>query len=85
MKETKNITAGIGVKLNKTVSLYQVVLGFINMRQDKIYPKNTFTLHFDKIYETTELAGGDNIFRSKQLTKNGSQASKRINNLKLTR
>ena len=46
----------------------------MNMKQGKTEPNYAFKLCFDNIYETMELAGGDNILRSKQLTKNGSQA-----------
>ena len=34
-------------------------------------------MRFNNIYETMELAGGDNILRREKLTKNGNQASKK--------
>ena len=75
MQDTKNNTDGIDVKLNKSSSLYHAIRVFINMRQGETDPNETFNFHFEKIYETMELAGGDNILRRKQLTNNGSQAS----------
>ena len=38
-------------------------------------PNNSFKLHFSNIYETMELAGGDSILHSKQITKNGNEVS----------
>ena len=71
-KETNKITAGIDVKLNDSASLYNCIQGYINMRQGKTEPNDTFKLLFGNIYETTEIAWGDNILHIKQLTKNGS-------------
>ena len=75
MWETKNTTTGIGVKLNKSASLYRAIQVFKNMIQGKTDPNDAFKLRFDNIYATTELANGESILRGKQLTKNGSQAS----------
>ena len=64
MQETMKITAGIDVKLNKSTSLCHSIQIFINMRQVKIDPNETFKLRFDNIYETMELTGMENtIFR----------------------
>ena len=47
------------------------------MRQGETDPNDTLKLRFNNIYETMELAGGDNILRREKLTKNGNQASKK--------
>ena len=83
MQETKNITAGIDIKLNMSASLYPVIQGFINMIQGKTDPNNTFKLHFDNIYETMELAVRENIIHREQLTNNGSQASTKEKQLQI--
>ena len=75
MRETKNITTGIDVKLNKTVSMYHCIIYFINMRQRDTDPNNTFKFRFNNIYETMAIAGGDNILCIKKLIKNGNHAS----------
>ena len=75
MQETKNITSVISINLNNSTSLYHAIQGFMHKRQGKNDPNDAFELIFENIYETMELTGGDNILRSKQLTKNGSQAS----------
>ena len=75
MWETNNITTGIGIKLNKSASLYHVIRGLVNTKQGEAEPNNAFKLHFESVYDTMELACGDNIPCKKQITKNGSQAS----------
>ena len=60
MQETMKITADIDVKLNKSTSLCHSIWIFINMRQVKTDPKETFKLRFDNIYETMELTGMEN-------------------------
>ena len=59
MKETKNITAGIDVKLNKSASLYLYIIRFIKLQQGENEPNYTFKLHFDNVYDIMELDGGD--------------------------
>ena len=69
--------AGINVKINKSATFYHTIRGFINMKQCKAEPKDAFKLHFDNVYDTMELADGENILRSEQITKNGIQAIER--------
>ena len=73
MRDTKKTTTGIELKLNKYVSLYHTIKNFMNMKHGKAEPNNVFKLHFDNVYDAMELAGGDNILRSEQLTNNGIQ------------
>ena len=75
MKETKKITAGLDVKLNKSASLYHCIRYFIKMIQGETEPKITFKFRFNNIYITIELASGDNILYIKQLANNGINAS----------
>ena len=76
MHETKKITARIDVGLNKSDSLYHYIRFFINLQQGKNEPNDNFKLCFDHVYETIELAGGENILRIDQLIKvDGYQAS----------
>ena len=62
------------IKINKYSSLYHDIKGFIKTRQFETGTKDTLKLRFDNIYETVNIDGRDNILRSEQLTKNGSQA-----------
>ena len=64
MQKTKNITSGIEVKLNKSTSLYHCIRIFINLRQGENEPIDTFKLLWENIYETMDLAGGENILRN---------------------
>ena len=75
MKYTKNITAGLDVKLNKSSILYHCIRSFINVIQGENDPNDTFKVFFRNIYETMDISGRDNILCSKQLTKNGNQES----------
>ena len=50
MWDKNKITAGLDVKLNKSSSLYNAIQVFMNMKQDKTDPNNTFKLRFEKIY-----------------------------------
>ena len=59
MQETKKITTGLNVKLNKSASLYQCIRSFINLRQRENDPNDTFKLRWDNVYETMDLAGGE--------------------------
>ena len=59
MLETKKITAGLDVILNKYVILYHSIQGFINIILRKNNPNKTFKLRFYNIYETIELADGE--------------------------
>ena len=78
MQDTKNITAGLDVKLNKSASLYNCIRSFINLWQGENDPSDTFKLRWDNVYETTNLTGGENILSSDQLIKvAGDQASSR--------
>ena len=58
MQETKNITTGMYVKLNKLASLYHCIRSFINLRQGENERNDTFKLRWDNVYETMELEGG---------------------------
>ena len=69
MKETKKITAGLDVKLNKSASIYHCIRYFIKMIQGETEPKITFKFRFNNIYITIELASGDNILHSKKINK----------------
>ena len=69
MQETKKITTGLDVKLNKPDSLYHCIRIFINLRQGDNEPNDTFKLRWDNVYETMELAGKENILRSDKLVK----------------
>ena len=71
MKDTKNITAGIDVKLNKPASLYHCTRSFINLRQGGNLPNDTFKLRWDIVYETMELAGGEKNPKERSTRKNG--------------
>ena len=75
IRETNNITTGIDVKINKSASLYHAIRSLMNMKQGKNDHNDTFKLIFNNIYETMELADGENILHSTQVIKNGSQAS----------
>ena len=77
MKEAKKLTAGINVKVNKLAILYHTIRGSINMKQDKAEPNDESKLSIDNVYDTMEVYVGKTILRSKNLTKNGSQASER--------
>ena len=58
MQETKKITAGLDVKLNKSASLYHCIRIFTNLLQGGNEPNDTFKLRWKNIYETMEMAGG---------------------------
>ena len=76
MQKTKNITAGLGVKISKSSSLYHCIRIFLNLRQGENDPNDTFKLRWDNVYETMDLAGGGIILRSDQLVKvDGDQVS----------
>ena len=75
MKETKNFSAGLDVKLNNSASMYHWIRGFINMIQGTTDTNDNFKLRFNNIYESTDLTNMENILRSEQLTNNGNQAS----------
>ena len=66
--------AGIDVNINKLDTLYHTIWVFINLKKGEAEPTNYFKLHFDNFYGTMELAGGEIILQSDQITKNGSQA-----------
>ena len=51
MKEAKNITAGLDVKINDSTILYHCIRGFINMRQVETDINVTFKMRFNNIYE----------------------------------
>ena len=53
--------AGIGVKINKSVSLYHTIQGFINMKQGESERNNSFKIISDNVYETMDISGGENI------------------------
>ena len=80
MQETKNITTGLEVKLNRSASLYYAIRGSINTKQGKAEPNDAFKISFDNVYDTTELSGWDNILCREQLTTNGSQVSSKKKN-----
>ena len=61
MKESKKITAGINVKLDRSATLYHTIRAFVNMKQGEAEPNYIFNIRFDNIYETMELSGGWNI------------------------
>ena len=69
MKETKDITTVLDVKLNNPASLYHCIRSFINLRQGEYEPNDNFKLRWDNVYETMELDRGKNILRSDQLIK----------------
>ena len=46
MKETKKIKYGLDVKLNNSATLYHTIQGFINIKQVKYEPNNTFKATF---------------------------------------
>ena len=58
IQDTNNINAGLGVKLNKSDSLYHCIRSFINLRQRENDPNDTFKLSFDNIYKTMDMVGG---------------------------
>ena len=70
MKYSKKITAGLDIKINKSAIFYHTIQGFINMKQGEAEPNNSFKLFFGNVYETMELAHGENIIGSKNLTNN---------------
>ena len=58
MQDTKKITKGIDVKINKSASLYHCIRIFINLWQEENELNDSFKLHFDNVYKTMELSGG---------------------------
>ena len=75
MKGANKITTGLDVNLNKLVTLYHTIWGFINMKQGEAEHNDNSKLRSDKFYNTTELAGEESTLQSKQITKSVSQAS----------
>ena len=60
---------GIDVKTNQSAILYHYIRIFINLQQGENDPNDNFKLRWDNVYETTELAGIENILRSNQIIK----------------
>ena len=58
MQETKNITAVMDDKLNKSAILYHCIRSFINLQHGENDPDDNFKLRCDNVYETMELARG---------------------------
>ena len=84
MQETKKITTGIEVKLNKSDRIYHCIRIFIKFRQGKNELKDTFKLRWDNVYEAMELSRGENILRIDQLVKiSRGQASFKKNQVQL--
>ena len=52
IRETKIITSGIDVMLNKSAILYHCIRGFIDLIQGETDPSDTIKLRFDNIHET---------------------------------
>ena len=48
MQETKNITSGLEVKLNKSYRLYHAIQGFMNMKQGETDLNDAFKLRLKK-------------------------------------
>ena len=69
MQKTKNIIAGLDVKLNNSASLYHCIISFIICDREKMSQKNTFKLRFGNVYEIMEMAGGEIFLRSDKLVK----------------
>ena len=69
MQETKKITAGLDVRLNKPASFYHYIRSFINLQQGENDPNDTLELLWDDVYETMDLAEEENILRNDQLLK----------------
>ena len=69
MQETKKITEGLNVQLNKSASIYHCRRSLINLIQGENHPNDTFKLRWGDVYDTMNLAGGENILRSDQLVK----------------
>ena len=70
------INEGLDVKTNQSAILYHYIRIFINLQQGENDPNDNFKLRWDNVYETTELAGIENILRSNQIIKvDGYQAS----------
>ena len=63
------ITAVLDGKLNNPASLYHCIISFINLQQGENETNDTFKLSWDNVYDTMELAMGENILRSNQLVK----------------
>ena len=58
IQDTKKITAGVAVKLNKSDSLYHCIRSFINSQQVENESNDTFKFHWDNVYGTMDMEGG---------------------------
>ena len=76
MQETKKITAGLDVRLNKLASLYHCIISFLELIQGGNETTDTFKLRWDNADDIVEMSKGENILRSDQLIKvDGDQES----------
>ena len=59
MQDTKKITVGLDVKLNKSSSLYHCIGRYINLQQGENDPNDTFKLRWGNVYETLSWQGDE--------------------------
>lgn len=68
LENLKKLTSGIDVKANKHVVLHDKLLQFLTMRQGATESNDNYLKRYNSNLQTLELAGGEHIFCSPQLT-----------------